>query len=274
MKKNVLITGASSGFGKTVAHMLLDRDWTVYAGARRVERMQDLSEKGAHVLRMDVTNDEDLQAAASQMIHIDGRIDALIANAGYGSYGMVEAVPIDDIRQQFDVNVLGVARSLQAVLPQMRKQRSGRIIIMESILSHVSTLGVGWYAATKHALRGMSIALRQEVKNLGIDVIAVEPGSVNTGFEDVALANLEAVRHPDEYSEMVKGFHAYMSEVYRKAPGPESTAIKMVEALTTANPSAVYKSTMDAKFGPLLASMVPDKAYDRMVLSMFRNGRH
>jgi hypothetical protein len=73
---------------------------------------------------------------------------------------------------------------------------------------------------------------------------------------------------------MVKGFHAYMTEIYRKAPGPESTANNMVEALTTANPSSVYKSTMDAKFGPLLASMVPDKAYDRMVLSMFRNGRH
>jgi short-subunit dehydrogenase len=270
MQKNVLITGASSGIGKALAHMLLDRgDWVVYAGARRLDSMQDLAERGAYVFEIDVTKDNDLEKAAKAMIQNDGRIDALVANAGYGSYGMVEAVPIGEIQRQFDVNVLGVARSLQAVLPQMRKQHSGRILITESIVSHVSTLGLGWYAATKHALRGMSVALRQEVKELGIHVIAIEPGAVDTEFDDVAFEKLNAVQHPDEYNVLVRGFHAYMVDVYRKVPGPESTAKAMVEALTAPNPSYVYKSTADAKFGPLFAGLVPDSVYDRMVLSMF-----
>jgi len=270
MQKNVLITGASSGFGKALAHMLLDRgDWVVYAGARRLENMQDLAEGGARVLKIDVTKSEDLESAVSKMMQKDGRIDALVANAGYGSYGMVESLPIEEIQHQFDVNVFGVARSLQAVLPQMRKQRSGRILITESIVSHVSTLGLGWYAATKHALRAMSVALRQEIKDLGIHVVAIEPGAVNTGFDEVAFEKLNAIKHPDEYKALVSGFQAYMVDVYRNAPGPESTAKAMVEALTAANPSYVYKSTVDAKFGPLFAGVVPDSAYDRIILSMF-----
>lgn len=270
MNKNVLITGASSGFGKVTSHMLLDRgDWTVYAGARRVEDMQDLVDRGAHVIKIDVTKSEDLEAAANVMIQNDGHINALIANAGYGSYGMVESVSIEEIQHQFDVNVYGVARSLQAVLPQMRKQRSGRILITESIVSHISTLGLGWYASTKHALRGMSVALRQEVKDLGIHVIAIEPGAADTEFDDVAFKKLNEVQHPVEYKVLVKGFHAYMQDVYRKAPGPESTAKAMVEALITPNPDYVYKSTIDAKLGPFFAGMIPDSAYDRMVLSMF-----
>lgn len=271
MKKTVLITGASSGFGKALADTLLGLgDWIVYAGARRLDSMQDLAERGAHVFQIDVTKDSDLDRATNAMIQNDGRIDALVANAGYGSYGMVESVPIDEIQHQFDVNVFGVARSLQAVLPQMRQQRSGRILITESVVSHVSTLGLGWYAATKHALRGMSVALRQEVKDLGIHVIAIEPGAVNTEFDDVAFQKLTAVQHPDEYKALVEGFRAYMVDVYRKAPGPKTTAEAMVEALTSPNPSYVYKSTADAKFGPFFAGLVPDSAYDRMVLSMFR----
>lgn len=268
MKKVVLITGASSGFGKVTAHKLLDSDqWTVYAGARRVEQMEDLAAKGARVLRLDVTQDADVQTAAATMVEAEGRIDALLANAGYGSYGMIESVPMEEIQYQYDVNVFGVARCLKAVLPQMRKQRSGRIVITESIVSHISTLGLGWYASTKHALRGMSIALRQEVRDLGIEVVSVEPGAVDTDFDEVAFERLKAVDYPEDYQQLAEDFHAYMVDAYSKAPGPESTATAMVKALTAEKPRLVYKTTTDARLGPAVIGMVPDAAYDKMILS-------
>ncbi len=271
MKKAVLITGASAGFGKATAHKLLDSGhWTVYAGARRVERMEDLGAKGAHVLKLDVTQDTDLQTAANTMVEAEGRIDALLANAGYGSYGMIESVPLEEIEYQYNVNVFGVARCLKAVLPQMRKQRSGRIVITESIVSHISTLGLGWYASTKHALRGMSIALRQEVRDLGIEVVAVEPGGVDTDFDEVAFERLKAVEHPRDYQRLVDDFYAYMVNAYSKAPGPESTAEAMVKALTADKPRFVYKTTADAKLGPAVVGMVPDATYDKMILSAVR----
>ena len=268
MKKNVLITGASSGFGKLAAQMLLDqKQWTVYACARREEKMQDLADKGAHVLKVDVTQEEDLQRAADLMISNDGRIDALLANAGFGSYGMIESVTMDEIKYQYDVNVFGVARSLKAVLPQMRKQKSGRIVITESIVSHISTLGLGWYASTKHALRGMSVALRQEVRDFGIDVVAIEPGAVNTEFDEVAFETLKNTPHQDDYKQLADDFLAYMKDSYKKAPGPKSTARAMVRALNASKPKTVYQTTPDAKVAPTMMSIMPDRTYDNMILS-------
>ena len=148
----------------------------------------------------------------------------------------------------------------------MRAQKSGRVIITESIVSHISTLGLGWYASTKHALRGMSIALRQEVRDLGIEVVAIEPGTVATGFADVAFETLKAVDHPADYQQLADGFYNYMVDSYSSAPGPESTADAMVEALTADSPHSVYKTTTDAKIGPKIAGIVPDKAYDALTL--------
>lgn len=271
MKRVAWITGASSGFGKGAAASLLDRgDWTVYAGARRVADMQDLADRGAHVLELDVTSDASVTAAASQILDAEGRIDGLLANAGYGSYGMVEAVPTDEIRYQFDVNVFGVARCLKAVLPQMRARRAGRIVITESLVSRLSFAGLGWYAATKHALRAMSTALRQEVRGLGIDVVAIEPGGVDTGFGEVALAHLDAVGHEPDYRELCDDFHAFMADAYAKAPGPEGTVAAMVEALTAARPKPVYRTTADSSFGAAAAGIVPEAAWDRIMLASLR----
>ncbi len=267
MTRVVWITGASSGFGKGAAASLLDTgDWTVYAGARRVADMEDLAEKGAHVLELDVTSDTSVEAAAGAILDAEGRIDGLLANAGYGSYGMVEAVPLEEIRHQFEVNVFGVARCLKAVLPGMRERRSGRIVITESLVSRLSFAGLGWYAATKHALRAMSTALRQEVRGLGIDVVAIEPGGVSTGFGEVAFARLDAVDHAPDYRELSGDFHAFMADAYAKAPGPQGTVAAMVEALTAARPKPVYRTTPDSRFGAAAAGMVTEAAYDRIML--------
>jgi NADP-dependent 3-hydroxy acid dehydrogenase YdfG len=133
MAKTALVTGASSGIGEETAKGLLAAGFTVFAGARRVERMQPLAAAGARLLALDVTDDASMIAAVKTILEETGRIDVLVNNAGYGSYGSLEDVPLEEARRQFDVNVFGLARLTQLVLPTMRAQRSGRIVNVSSI---------------------------------------------------------------------------------------------------------------------------------------------
>jgi NADP-dependent 3-hydroxy acid dehydrogenase YdfG len=271
-KQVVLITGASSGFGELTAEKLLAMDnYIVYAAARRVEKMEGLKQKGAHLLKMDVTDNATVVAGVEQIIQEQGKIDVLLNNAGYGSYGLIETVPIEEVQHQYEVNVFGMARVLQAVLPHMRKQRSGRVVITASITSHVSIMGLGWYASTKHALHAMTVALRQEVRDLGIEVVMIEPGGVKTGFSEVAFPTIDGITPPEDYRELHDGFRKFMRNSYAAAPGPESTANDMVEAITADKPHLVYKTTTDSKVGPFIVGMVPDRAFDSMVLHQIRN---
>jgi len=269
-KKVVLITGASSGFGMETAKVLLERNWVVYAAARRTDRMAELEEMGAHLLKMDVTKDEDVENGVVQIIAEQGRIDALLANAGYGTYGMVESVPLDEIKYQYEVNVFGVARTVKAVLPQMRKQRSGNIAVTASVVSNMSMMALGWYASTKHALKAVVNALRQEVQGLGIHVSSIEPGVVRTGFEDVAYQSMDRLELPDEYKEKMSGFKKYFRGMYKRAPGPQSTVKCMVDAVTSDKPKAFYRTTADAKVMPALMNMLPRRISDGFVLGQVK----
>ncbi len=261
--------------GRLAAEKLLARgDWTVYAAARGVEKMKDLEQKGARLLRMDVTSTEEVNEGAERIIREEGRIDGLLANAGYGEYGMIEAVSVERVRRQFEVNVLGVARAVKAVLPKMRERRAGRIVVTTSLASEISILGLGWYAATKHAVKAMAVALRQEVKEMGIEVVMIEPGAVKTAFDETALGELHAGEGPKEYREYVEGFEGYIRRSYRRSPGPERTAECMVRALTARRPKTVYKTTFDAKALPKLVAMTPDRVFDDFMLaSIKRAGR-
>jgi NADP-dependent 3-hydroxy acid dehydrogenase YdfG len=266
-KKVVLVTGASSGFGQLTAEKLLEQGHIVYATARRVERMDDLKKKGARILKIDVTDNDSIITGVKQIIEEEGKIDVLLNNAGYGTYGIVECVPMEEIQRQYDVNVFGMGRVLQAVLPYMRERKKGRIVITTSIVSHISMAGLGWYASTKHALTGMSIALRQEVKNLGIDVVMIEPGTVKTGFDSVAFATFDKIEHPADYEQVAKGFRKFLAGMYAKSPGPESTVAAMVEAVNARKPKTVYKTTSDAKRMPRMMSLFSDRTSDKMMLS-------
>jgi short-subunit dehydrogenase len=269
--KTVLITGASAGFGKLVAEKLLDEKYVVYAAARRVERMRDLEESGAKILKMDVTSDQDVEDGVARVIEEQGRIDVLFNNAGYGSYGAVESVSMEEIRRQYEVNVFGAARMIQAVLPHMRAQKSGRIINTASVVGHISTPMIGWYASTKHAMEATSDALRMEVKRLGIHVVLIEPGAVRTEFEETALAALDAVDHPEDYTSIASGFRKYIQKMYAKSPGPESTARAVLKAIQTKRPKARYATTFDAKFLPRARRLMGDRLYDAAVLSQFKD---
>lgn len=191
----VLLTGASSGIGYDVAPLLVRYGYTVYGAARRVEKIEELASEGVKTLILDVTDEASMEAAVQQIIDAEGRIDVLINNAGYGSYGAIEDVPIDEARRQFEVNLFGLARLTQLVLPHMRAQGSGRILNISSMAGRITSPLGAWYHATKYALEAFSDALRMEVEEFGIDVVIIEPGGIKTPGD---LSRQTTWRNPPE----------------------------------------------------------------------------
>lgn len=158
MKKVILITGASAGIGKETAKLLAKEGHIVYGAARRVDKMQELVQYGVRLLAMDVTDDASMIKGVNEIIATEKRIDVLVNNAGYGSYGAVEDVPLDEARYQFEVNVFGLARLIQLVLPHMRSQKSGRIINVSSMGGKFGEPHGAWYHATKFAVKALATA--------------------------------------------------------------------------------------------------------------------
>ncbi len=269
MGKVILITGASAGFGHLAVVELLKQGHTVYAGARRLDKMNDLSDLGAKTFKMDVTLDDDVNFVIDEIIKAQGRIDVLVNNAGYGGYGMVEAVSLEEAQRQFDVNVFGLARVTKAVLPHMRKQKSGTIINMSSVVGRAGAPMIGWYGASKHAVEALSDALRAEVKGFGIKVALIEPGAMKTEFLDVALKQITTVEHPDEYKQNVANFVEAFKSNYVKAPGAEPVVKAILKATNSENPKARYTVGTDCKAAITMSNILPDKAMDNVVRSMF-----
>jgi short-subunit dehydrogenase len=212
MKKVALITGASSGMGKSTANILHSQGYTVYGAARRTDEMNDLKAKGIGVVSLDLTNDASIVEAVNTILNIEGRIDILINNAGYGSYGAVEDVPLDEARRQFEVNLFGMARLTQLILPTMRKQQSGRIVNISSMGGKIYTPFGAWYHATKHAVEGWSDCLRLELKEFGIDVVVVEPGGIKTPWGEISAENLKKASGNGAYA----GFAHKVAENIKK----------------------------------------------------------
>ena len=192
MKSNkvILLTGASSGIGYDTAVALAQQGHKVYAAARRVERMEPLRQYGIVPLKMDVTDEASMQEGVKTLLDAEGRIDVLINNAGYGYFGAVENVPMDDARNQLEVNVFGLARLCQLVLPTMRVQHSGRIINTASVAGRAVFYYGGWYHVSKYAVESLSDAMRMELKPFGIDVVIIEPGAIKTNWGIIAADHL------------------------------------------------------------------------------------
>ena len=192
MKSNkvILLTGASSGIGYDTAVALAQQGHKVYAAARRVDRMEPLRQYGIVPLKMDVTDEASMQEGVKTLLDAEGRIDVLINNAGYGYFGAVENVPMDDARNQLEVNVFGLARLCQLVLPTMRSQHSGRIINTASVAGRSVFYYGGWYHVSKYAVESLSDAMRMELKPFGIDVVIIEPGAIKTNWGIIAADHL------------------------------------------------------------------------------------
>ncbi len=233
-----LITGASTGLGRVLAEYLLGVGARVVATARKVEQLRELGEKypeTALTLGLDVTRQESVDAAVAATVERFGRIDVLVNNAGFGMVGAVEESAEGEFRPMFETNVFGLIRVTQAVLPQMRKQRSGHVVNLSSIGGLVATPGFGMYNATKFAVEGLSEALAQELKPLGIGVTIVEPGPFRTDF--LGRSGLVAERRIPEYEQTAGKMRAYFSEQDGKQRGdPKRAAAAMVKAVESEHP--------------------------------------
>ena len=203
MKQVALITGASSGIGKETARLFLDDDFTVYAAARRLEKMDDIKQLGVNTLKMDVSDDNSMVQGVDKILSTERRIDVLINNAGYGSYGSLEDTPMTEAKYQLEVNLFGLARLCQLVIPTMRRQQSGKILNVTSIGGKIAEPHGSWYHASKFAVEGLSDCLRLELKQFGIDVIVIEPGSIQTQWSTIARENLVNVSGKTIYKDLV-----------------------------------------------------------------------
>lgn len=266
-----LVTGGSSGIGECAVRELLDAGFTVYAVARRVERMQSLADAGAHVFAMDVTDDASMVAGVERIIAEQGRIDVLVNNAGYGSYGAVEDVPIDEARRQFEVNVFGLARLTQLVTPHMREQRSGRIINISSIGGKFYEPFGAWYHATKFAVEGFSDSLRLELKPFGIDVVIIEPGPIITEWNEIARDSLLERSGDTDYGRYARRAHRVLTEFDKpgRASRPEAVARKIRKAATTRRPAARYPVGRGARMITTSRDHLPDRFFDQVVSRMY-----
>jgi len=242
MGKIILITGASAGLGRETAVLLAEQGHTVYAGARRADRMADLAEVGITAVAMDVTTAGDNERAVNQVIEAEGRIDVLINNAGFGLYGPVEDIPLDDARYQFEVNIFGLAHLTQLVLPHMRAQGSGRIVNISSMVGKVFTPLGAWYIATKHALEGWSDCLRLEAAPFGIQVVLIEPGAIQTEFGDVMVAELRKLPADSAYHAQIEALSGLMEDpgAVENRTGAVAAAKVYAKAATTRRPRRRY----------------------------------
>jgi NAD(P)-dependent dehydrogenase (short-subunit alcohol dehydrogenase family) len=276
----VLITGCSSGIGQATAKHLNDRGWTVYATARRPESIADLQEAGCQTLALDVTDEESMRRAVSEVESREGGIGVLVNNAGYSQSGAIETVPMDAVRAQFETNVFGLVRMCQLVLPGMRAQGSGRIVNMSSMGGRLTFPGGGFYHATKHAVEAISDALRFEVRGFDVKVIIIEPGLIRTQFGAAAVQSLaqpaDAEPDPaDPYGEFNAAVGSATLEAYDVGPiarlggPPEAVARKIEKAISSNRPRTRYTVTPSAKVVLGIRALLPDRGWDSFVGSQF-----
>lgn len=265
MKKVALITGASSGIGEETVYKLLKAGYTVYGGARRIDKMSDIQKAGAITISLDLTVDDSLKKAVNQIISEHGRIDVLVNNAGYGSYGAIEDVPIEEAKRQFEVNVFGQMRLSQLVLPHMREQKSGRIINVSSVGGKLFSPIGGWYHATKHALEVLSDVIRNEVKEFGIDVIVIEPGGVKTEWLGIAAESALKYSGNTVYSKMAHAIGEMFKPENNPSVEPEVIANVILKSATVKNPKTRYVKGKNVKPILFLKWLLSDKAFDKII---------
>ena len=265
--RTVLITGASSGIGEATARAFLEAGWTVHVAARRLEKMAALKAAGAHVHSLDLTVEESIRSVAEAVLAAGGGIGVLVNNAGIGIYGSVEEVPMEEARRQFEVNLFGLARLTQLLLPPMRAAGGGTIVNVSSIGGRVYTPMGAWYHASKHALEGWSDCLRLELHPFGVRVVVVEPGAIETEFAEIAIAPLLERSEGGPYAGFAQKMAAATRQAYldRKASSPDLIASVIVRAAESKRPKTRYVSGYLARPVIWARRLLGDRGFDWMV---------
>jgi len=260
-----VVTGASSGIGQATASALVEAGFTVVGTSRDATRATPLT--GVTFLDLDVASDDSVHALVGQVLEQFGRIDVLVNNAGVGSLGAAEESSIGQARDVFDVNVFGVIRVTNAVLPHMRAQGSGRIINVSSVLGVIPDPFMAVYAATKHAVEGFSESLDHEVREYGVRVLLVEPGYTSSQFEANAVA-------PDaplpSYAAQRQVATEVLATAMRDADDPTVVADVVVKAATHKSPRLRYAAGPIASRVTVLRRFVPSAAFDKQIRKLNR----
>jgi NAD(P)-dependent dehydrogenase (short-subunit alcohol dehydrogenase family) len=275
VSKAVLITGCSSGIGRATAEHLAEKGWNVYATARRPESIADLESKGCKLLALDVTDEASMQQAVAAVEQAEGAVGVLVNNAGYSQSGAVEAVPLDEVRRQFETNVFGLVRMCQLALPGMRRQRWGRIVNVSSMGGKLVFPGGGFYHGTKYAVEAISDALRFEVRGFGVDVVIIEPGLITTEFGETAAGTVgETPADDGAYGKFNAAVakatkEAYEGPLAKLGGGPETVARKIEKAISKRRPKTRYPVTASARMALAQRSLMTDRMWDGVLRSQF-----
>jgi NAD(P)-dependent dehydrogenase (short-subunit alcohol dehydrogenase family) len=277
--QTVLITGATDGLGRAAAFYLAERGYRVIGAGRNAAKRAEVEQAARErklpleMLEMDVTRDDSVNAAVDEAERGAGQIDVLINNAGYAVIAPVEELKLDDLRAQFETNLVGVVRVTQRVLPAMRTRRSGRIINMSSIAGKFAWPLFGAYSASKHALEGLSDALRLELHPFSIHVVLIEPGFIPSNMGNVSAdVGAEYVSRAKEspYAKVYSGFRAQWKQTIANAKSkPEDCARVVHRAITDSPPRPRYTVTRRAAILSVAKRVLPDSVIDRRTLRAY-----
>lgn len=270
-KKSILITGCSSGIGLCVAEGLQQRGYRVFATVRKTADVEMLAARGLESLQLDVADPESIQCAVDEILHrTGGTLYALFNNAGYGQPGAVEDLRREVLREQFETNVFGTVELTNRLIPVMRAQGGGRILINSSLLGYVSLPFRGAYNASKYALEGIADTLRLELRGSGIHVALIEPGPITSRFRANAYEMFH--RHVDaEASHFRNTYRAMEKRLTKPGPAapftlpPEAVLKKVIHALESGSPCIRYPVTFPAYLFAMLKRLLPGSVLDRVL---------
>lgn len=270
-ERAVVVTGASSGIGRATALLLDARGWTVFAGVRRSADAQSLAVAASErlvPLMLDVSKEPDIAAAAQTVRDRGIPLAGLVNNAGIAAAAPLEAVPIDELRHQLEVNVVGQVAVTQAMLPMLRATE-GRIVNVTSVGGLVAGPMLGPYHASKFAFEAITDTLRNELAPWGIEVIAIEPGAIATPIWATSAAAADRMNLPAEaierYRKPIAAARASAANASKHGLPPEKVAGVIERALTTRRPRTRYPVGTDAKAVAWLLAGLPDRLRDRIV---------
>ncbi len=262
--KIALITGASAGIGRHIADTLVDKGYRVYGTSRSERPDRD----GVMMRQLEVSDQASVDRCVSAIIEKEGRIDLLVNNAAVVHVSPQEELPIEVARNMMDVNFFGTASVTNAVLPQMRQRRSGRIIFISSLAGQMGIPGQGYYASTKHAIEGYADALYLELERFGIHVSIVEPGSYRTGILD--NADKKPTWHTfSDYDEMRVKMPKVIMEQTKKGQDPQLVADLVAKVAATSNPRLRYQVSSSDRRAMTFRRWLPEKMFYKTVGQMF-----
>ena len=266
MSKVVLITGASSGIGKSIATFLSEKGMKVYGTSRKPQKNQNVP---FTFVVLDVLDLHSIDKAVAFILEQEGKLDVLVNNAGMGITGPIEDTPTDEMRRVFDTNLFGAIDVMKAVLPQMRKQKSGSIINITSIAGYMGLPFRGMYSATKGALELVTESVRMEVKNFGIKVVNVAPGDFAT---NIAAGRYHTpVFENSAYRKVYAENLALMDAHVDSGMNPIEMAVVIFKIINTEHPKVHYKvGGFMEKFSIVLKRILPDKMYEKLLMNHYK----